>query len=39
MLQFFAPSLLSLIKLKFVDATTENFVTDTMWSTIEYMKG
>jgi cytochrome P450 family 6 len=39
MLQFFAPSVLSLIKLKFVDAATENFITETVWSTIEYRQG
>jgi cytochrome P450 family 6 len=39
MLQFFAPSLLSLIKLKYVDAATEDFIIKTVWSTVEYRQG
>jgi len=39
MLQFFAPSVLSLIKLKFVDDATDNFITKTVWSTVEYRQG
>jgi cytochrome P450 family 6 len=36
LLQFFAPSLQSLFKIKFVDAATDNFITKTVWSTVEY---
>jgi cytochrome P450 family 6 len=39
MLQFFAPSVLSLIKLKSVDDATKNFITRTVWSTVEYRQG
>jgi hypothetical protein len=38
-LQFFAPSLLSVIKLKYLDAATEDFIIKTVWSTAEYRQG
>jgi hypothetical protein len=39
MLQYFTPSVLSLIKLKFVDVATDSFVTKTVWSTVECRQG
>jgi cytochrome P450 family 6 len=35
-LSFFVPSLQSLIKLKSVDAAMDNYITKTVWSTVEY---
>jgi cytochrome P450 family 6 len=33
---FFAPELTSLLKLKFLDNDTENYVRKIVWSTVEY---